>query len=259
MVAAVGKSLEALMRQLSVKAILFCMLMTLGPTSAWAAGNEIQLRSTLTKDEFHSLSRELGFALSYFPLAPAAPLGVTGFDIGIEATAVDISERSSYWQKAVKDGNPPSMLIVPKLHAQKGLPFNLDVGIIYSTVPDTNISLLGGELKWAFIEGGVAMPALALRGSYTKLLGVDELDLDTYGADLSISKRALFMTPYAGIGAVWIKSSTDSRLLATQFNETQSLTKAFVGLKMHLPLFSLVAEADFSTVAAYSLRANLSF
>ncbi len=247
------------MRQCLVKGVLFCVLVALGPTSAWAAGNEIQLRANFTKDEFHSLSRELGFALSYFPLAPAAPLGITGFDIGIEATAVNISEKSSYWQKAVKDGDPPSMLIIPKLHAQKGLPFGIDVGVIYSMIPNTDISLLGGELKWAFIEGGPLMPALALRGSYTKLLGADELDLDTYGADLSLSKRVLFMTPYAGIGAVWIKSSTDSRSLATQFSETQSLTKAFVGLKLHLPLFSLVAEADFSTIAAYSLRANVSF
>ena len=82
------------MRQRLVKGVLCCVLVVLGPTSAWAAGNEIQLRSDFTKAEFHSLSRELGFALSYFPLAPAAPLGITGFDIGIEATAVNISEKS---------------------------------------------------------------------------------------------------------------------------------------------------------------------
>lgn len=247
------------MRQRLGMAILFFMLMTLGPTSAWAAGDEIQLRASLTKDEFHSLSRQLGFALSYFPLAPAAPLGVTGFDMGVEVTTVNISEKSSFWGKAVKDGDPPSVLIVPKLHVQKGLPFGIDVGAIYSRIPNTDISLLGGELKWAVLEGGIAMPAVAVRGSYTKLLSVNEMDLDTYGVDLSISKRVLFITPYAGIGEVWIKSSTDARALTTQFRETQNLTKAFAGLKIHLPLLSLVAQADFSTISAYSLRASFSF
>jgi len=247
------------MRQRQGKAMLFVMLMMLGPASAWAAGDAIQFRANLTTDEFHSFSRQLGFALSYFPLAPAAPLGVTGFDIGLEATTVNISEKSSFWRKAVKDGDPPAVLIVPKLHVQKGLPFRIDVGAIYSRIPNTDISLLGGELKWAVMEGGITMPALSVRGSYTKLLGVNEMDLDTYGMDLSISKRVLFITPYAGIGEVWVKSSTDSRSLTTQFRETQNLTKAFVGLKIHLPLLSLVAEADFATVSAYSLRASFSF
>ena len=35
-------------------------------------------------------------------------------------------------------------------------------------------SLLGGEVQWAMLEGGVAEPALAIRGHYSKLLGVAE-------------------------------------------------------------------------------------
>ena len=100
---------------------------------------------------------------------------------------------------------------------------------------------------------------MAIRGSYTRVLGGSDIDLETYGVDLSISKRVFFMTPYAGVGEVWIRSSTDSRALTTQFKETQNLSKAFVGVKFHLLLLSLVAEADFSTISAYSLRANFSF
>ena len=36
------------------------------------------------------------------------------------------------------------------------------------------------------------MPAVALRGSYTKLLGVSDMDLNTYGLDLSASKGIAF-------------------------------------------------------------------
>lgn len=242
-----------------VRNVILSLALAIIPAVARAGGNDITLNTTLTKDEFNSLSRELGFAASYFPLAPAAPLGITGFDIGIEATAVNISEKSSFWQKAVRSGSPPSVLILPKLHAQKGLPLNFDVGAIYSAVPNSNISLVGGELKWAMLEGGILMPAIAIRGSATKVLGSSEVKADTYGVDLSISKRILLVTPYAGVGEVWIRSSTDSQSLPVQFSQTQNLTKAFVGLKLHLPFTSLVAEADFATIAVYSLRANFSF
>ena len=242
-----------------LRTIVLTVALTMLPAVAGAAGNDFTLNAALTRDEFHSLSRELGFGLSYFPLAPAAPLGLLSFDIGIEATFVNISEKSGYWQKAVRSGDPPSWLVVPKLHAQVGLPFNFDVGAIYSIIPDSNLSLVGGELKWAVVEGGVLMPAIAIRGSGTKVLGSSEVSLETYGVDVSISKRILLVTPYAGVGQVWIKSSTDSRALATQYSDTQNMTKAFVGLKLHLLFSSIVVEADFSRIAAYSLRANFSF
>src|SRR2546426_5323388 len=90
------------------------------PATARAAGNDIQLSGTLTREDFRSLTRQLGFAASYFPLAPAAPLGILGLDAGVEATAVKIAKDSSFWQRAVGNGNPPSYLAIPRLHVQKG-------------------------------------------------------------------------------------------------------------------------------------------
>jgi hypothetical protein len=235
------------------------------PGIGWAAGNDIQPSGTLGREDFRLLTRQLGFAASYFPLAPAAPLGILGFDAGIEATAVNISQNSGFWQKAVRDGAPPSYLVVPRVHVQKGLPLNLDVGASFTTIPFTNISIIGGEVKWAVVEGGVLMPALAVRLSGTKLFGGSEVGLETYSADVSISKGVLFFTPYAGIGQMYVNSRTDSAAIraanGVDFRETETLTKTFVGLKISPPVFpfSLVAEADFATVAAYSLRLNFSF
>ncbi len=230
-----------------------------------AADNDIHLSTTLTREDFRDLTRQLGFAASYFPLAPAAPLGILGFDAGVEATAVKISQNSSFWRNAVQDGNPPTYLVVPRLHIQKGLPLNLDIGASYAAVPSTDISIIGGEIKWAILSGGVVAPAVAVRISGTKLIGGSEVHLETYSADLSISKGFLFLIPYAGIGQVLVNSRTDSANVraanGVDFRETQNLTKWFVGLKIAPPVmpFSLVAEADFSTVAAYSIRANFSF
>lgn len=235
----------------------FLFIMTSTATPAFSAKFDVNLTgTTLSQDEFKNLSTEAGLALSYLPLSPAESLGILGFDIGAEVTAANIREDRSYWRKVTPD--PPSYLVLPKLHVQKGLPFGFDIGAVYSKVPQSNISMVGGELKWAFLSGNAIYPAVAVRGSYTKLLGVSDLDLQTIGADLSISKGMAFVTPYAGIGQVWIKSKEKVEALSLR-QESLNLTKGFVGVKISLLIVNLVAEADFSKIPLYTLRLNIGF
>lgn len=229
-------------------------------SQAWGIDADISLDTftldPLSQREFKDFSSELGLAISYIPAAPAEPLGIMGFDIGIEATAADIREDHSHWTKITRD--PPSILIVPKIHAQKGLPFGFDIGAVYSKVPQSNISMIGGEIKWAYLSGNTALPAIALRGSYTKLMGVSDLNLDTFGADISVSKGLAFVTPYAGYGQVWIRSKEKSDFLDLE-QENISLAKPFVGVKISLLLINLVLEADFSEIPLYTGRLNVGF
>ncbi|MEO5657770.1 MAG: DUF6588 family protein [Nitrospiria bacterium] len=226
--------------------------------AAHAANYDIAFPSSgYAQSEFRDFSEQVGLAIAYVPLAPAEPLGLLGFDVGVEFTAVKIDRNESYWTKLMPD-TPPRYLPVPKLHAQKGLPFGIDVGLVYSKVPSSNIGMLGGELKWAILKGTLATPALAVRASYTTLTGVDYLDVSTYGADLSVSKGFAFITPYLGIGQVWIKSSSDAPGLGLQ-DESIAAPKMFVGAKLSLMVLSVAAEADYSKVPSYSLRLSLSF
>lgn len=227
------------------------------PVSALDLDIDLGLGPTLlSQEEFKDLSEEMGLALSYLPLSPAESLGILGIDIGVEVTAANIREDHSYWTKVTED--PPSQIILPKLHIQKGLPFGFDIGAVYSKVPQSNVSMVGGELKWAFISGNAVWPAVAIRGSYTRLLGVDDLDLETIGADLSISKGLAFVTPYAGIGQVWIRSKEKVSSLDLE-KESLSLTKGFIGVKISLLIINFVAEADFSKIPLYSGRINIGF
>lgn len=240
-------------------AIVFAgMIWALTAPSAWAGSNDIEIPLGYTQQFFHDLSEQIGLAVSYFPLAPAEPLGITGFDIGVEASFADIDDNEPFWQLAVPGQDPPSLIPLPKIHAQKGLPFGIDVGAIYATVPSSNVSLLGGEVKWAFLRGNLVLPALAVRGSYTTLLGVDDFNLQTYGVDLSISKGFGFVTPYLGVGQVWIKSSADVPLVNLS-DEEINVTKGFGGVKISFFLVNFVAEASFSTIPVYSARLNVGF
>ena len=100
---------------------------------------------------------------------------------GTKLQNVAILEKAS-------ESDIPSTLPVPSLRFVKGLPYNIDLGLSYSRVPSADLDLWGGELRWAILEGSAATPAVAVRGTYTKLSGVDQLKMHTYSADVSISK-----------------------------------------------------------------------
>lgn len=243
-------------KTLSIAVLAFFLVFLLSSITS-ADSKDIVLPTTgYSQGEFKDLSETLGLIISYSPLAPAEPLGILGFDLGIEVTAADVDQDASFLTQVISD--PPSYVVFPKLHAQKGLPFGIDLGVVYAKVPDSNIGLIGGELKWAFLKGSVATPAIALRGSYTSLLGVDTIELSTYGVDLSASKGFGFLTPYIGVGQVWIQSSSNVSSLNLS-DENLSRTKGFVGLKVKLILLSFVGEVEFANVMSYTLRANISF
>jgi hypothetical protein len=195
---------------------------------------------TLVQQEFRLLSEDLGAALSYKPLIPAEPLGITGFDIGIEASATDL-QSAQVLEDAIGEA-VPGILPIARLHAHKGLPFGIDVGVSYSSIPDLDVELWGGELRYAILKGGVAVPALALRGSFTKVQGVDQLDFETRAVDLSISKGFTLLTPYAGVGRVWVTSTP--KVTPGPVEEEFGLTKYFAGLNVALGIISVAAEAD---------------
>ena len=218
-----------------------------------AVAGDINNIQALSQPNFRLLSEDLGAALSYKPLTPTAPLGITGFDLGIAATSTKLQNSSVF---ATAGGGNHSSVIVPSLRLNKGLPFGIDVGVMYSSVPSTNIRLVGGELRYAIVPGGAAMPAIGVRGSYTKLTGVDQLDFDTKGLDLSISKGFLMFTPYGGIGKVWA-SSTPNGIPALS-KESLSLNKVFVGANLNFGLTNLAFEGD-RTGKASSYGAKLGF
>ena len=238
-----------------MKKFIFALFITLITTSqVWAGKADIDLISIGAQSEFKKLSRELGLAVAYKPTAPAEPYGLLGFDIGVEVTFVDIDNKASYWENV---SDMPSLLPIPKLHVIKGLPFGIDVGAIYSEIPSSDISLIGAELKWAFIEGNVALPAVAVRGTYTKLDGVDNLDFSTKGIDLSVSKGFAMLTPYGGVGKVWIESEPDSTLSLEKENISE--TKFFAGLRVSLGLLNMTAEAEFAEIPSYTLKLSAGF
>ena len=231
----------------------FCALLCF--TQSSLAANDISTLGDLTQAEFRILSEDLGSALSYKPVTPAEPLGVSGFDVGLVVSSTDMKRSSQALSKSSNNGSSIRNLYVPKLQIAKGLPFNLDIAAFYSSIPSTNIKLFGAELRYAILAGGVATPAVAIRGSYTKLSGVAQLAFDTKGLDVSISKGFALFTPYAGIGRVWTSSTPNVAGLAA---ESFSQGKVFGGINMNFGLTNFALELD-KTGSANSYSAKLGF
>ncbi|HEY8369731.1 MAG TPA: hypothetical protein VIM86_10495 [Thermodesulfobacteriota bacterium] len=239
--------------------VLLVTVVLLGALGGQARANDVSVRD-LTQEQFRELSTEVGLAITPYQLRPAEGLGFPGFDLGAEVTAVEINRSRSYWQEAVDDPDDlPSFLPVPKLHANVGLPLGIDLGGYYGAVPGSNVRLYGGDVKWAVIRGGVVWPALAVRGAYTKLDGVDDLDLDTKSLDASLSKGFGPLTPYVGAGRVWMEAEPRGAAAGVLERETEQEDRVFVGLRLRALLVSAVAEASFAKVPAYTLRLNVSF
>ena len=230
-------------KSLSTIAVLACFA-----TSASAATINM---TNLTGGQaaFKAFSEDMGAALSYKGVTPPTALGVTGFDIGVEVTS------SSLQSPAFKQvsGGTTSTILVPKLHVAKGLPMGFDVAAFYSSIPTTNISLMGAELRYAILDGGMTMPAVGVRGSLSKLSGVNGWDLNTKGLDISVSKGFLMFTPYAGVGKVWTNSTA-----APFASESLSQNKIFAGLNANMGLTNFALEYD-KTGSVPSISGKIGF
>jgi hypothetical protein len=238
-----------------MRSVRFSLLVgLLAASPAWA--QEIDQLQDLAQAQFRLLSEDLGAALSYHAQIPAEPLGITGFDIGVGVTATRM-QNAAVLQDATSD-DADTTLYVPTIRVHKGLPAGFDIGLTYASIPGSNIRYTGGELRYAILEGGTGSPAIAVRGSLTRLSGVDQLAFDTRGLDISISKGFGFLTPYAGIGRVWIES--DPRGTGGLQKEEFELTKVFVGIGMNFAVLNLNVQADKTGDAtSYSLKLGWRF
>jgi len=218
---------------------LIAAIVLFSATTAQAASfNTLDL---LSQDDFEELSGNLAAAVQYRGVTPPEPLGILGIDVGLSVSYTTIDSDRIFDLASEGDFDVPA-LALPRLTVHKGLPFNIDVGASLSAAPGTDIQVLGAEIRYAIIEGGIALPAVGVRASGTILSGVDEIDMENFGLDISISKGFLLFTPYAGIGVIRTTVTPNGE---TELEEaTISETKTFAGLNVNLGLLNLVFEAD---------------
>ena len=116
----------------------------------------------------------------------------------------------------------------------------------------------GLHAKYALLEGGIVMPAIALRTSYSRLGGVSQMDLNNLAFDALISKGFVGFTPYVGVGTVHSKAKVNG--LSNVHDERFRQAKSFVGVSMNMVWFNLSAEYErVGSASNIGVKAGLRF
>jgi hypothetical protein len=208
--------------------------------------------SALNQAEFLALSKDLAAVTSTKAIEPAAPLGISGFDVSGSA-AVTQTKAGSAWTKV--SGDNSENLVHTKLAISKGLPGGWDVGGFMSKVGSTNVSVAGVHVKYALLQGNAITPAIAIRGSHSRMSGVSGMQLNNTGLDLLISKGFVGFTPYVGVGTVHTSATASGKS-----DESFTQSKSFAGVSWNVLLLNLSAEYDRTGKnATVGLKAGLRF
>lgn len=238
------------------KLLIGCLLLMM---TSLSFAQDIEVSGAMTDQDFKDFALELGSAISFTPMSPAEPLGITGFDVSLEVTAADINDGEDYWENMSADNDPSAFLMFTKLHAMKGLPYNIDIGAMVGSVANSNAKAWGLEIRYAILEGTAATPAVGVRGTYSHMTGVDDVDLQQYSGDLLISKGFLMFTPYAGVSIFKLlaKETTDEIDVDT-VDEYQF--KGLLGVQVTpFPFLSVKAETVVGTIPQYNLSVGVKF
>jgi hypothetical protein len=228
-----------------------------------AAASDVSFNRTYTQQNFRDFSEEIGSVLLYRSIGPAVSLGITGFNLGVEMMGSDINENKDYWKKAVSDGNPPSYLVNSRISFIKGLPLDFDVGVVLGKILDPDIPYFGGEVRYAIVKDRALIPGVTIRGSYSQTFNVDQLDLKTYGLDLSVSKGfgvGIKIIPYAGLGVSWVSSKAGHLTSGLSLDKEEfSKTHGFLGARLEMGILAITAEVDYGVIPSYNLQLGLAF
>lgn len=209
----------------------------------------------LSQDRFEELAENLGAATHYKGVTPAEGLGIIGFDVGVVLSSTDID--SDLFDEASEGSFDGSSFNLARIQLHKGLPFGLDIGASISQGIDNDATVLGAELRYNLLDGGIVSPSVGIRASYSQMEGIDDLDVNNAALELTVSKGFLMLTPYAGIGMV--RTTADPAAETGLSEESVDLEKLYVGLTINLGL-AITLEADQTgDISTYSAKAGIRF
>lgn len=206
-------------RRLLPHAALIGTALALAPRSVWAGKYDLDLTrlgtvtgTGIVQDDagFRSLASELGTVMAPRPVDPADSLGLSGFAISADVGINTISNGASYWDRT-SDGRADRVAPTLQIIGRKGLWPGIELGGGATHMFDSRMWAITGYAKAALHEGfhHLPIPTIAVRGSFSRLLGAKDLSLTTAAPAVEISHvfglgQTFSLTPYVGYEALFI-------------------------------------------------------
>ncbi|MCX6117049.1 MAG: hypothetical protein NT027_05885 [Proteobacteria bacterium] len=131
----------------------------------------------------------------YSPLEGAGSHGSLGLGIGVgtgfhqspehrQLIAEQFQERDQFDKRGNNSFN--DTYLVPRLFIHKGLSIPIDFGASFAKMPATSASSVASYMQWTVFES-FALPAISMRGKYSRLMGLPSTEFQSLGLEGTIS------------------------------------------------------------------------
>jgi hypothetical protein len=217
---------------------------------------------SLTQAQWKTFVQQVGAISSFKSLASTETLGAMNFRVGIEYGRTPVDQHNPAWINTFvhPDADCPlgDAVSYPALRAQMGVSGDVDVGASWTKSPEANYGMVGGEVKYRFLQESETLPAAAVRGSVIILTGVSDFTLDIYGIEVLVSKTFGAFSPYAGFrGNLAVGTETTSKVdLAT---ESVVVPQGYAGVSCSMWKLNIAAEYDIAAVSTFALSIGFRF
>lgn len=207
---------------------------------------------SLTQAQWSKFTRQASAIVSFKSLGPAETLGKMHFKIAIDHSSSPVDQHDPAWintftHPSTRNCPLGDVIRIPTIRAEMGVADNIDVGGYWTTAPDANYGLVGGELKYGFLQHSEKLPSVAVRTSASILTGVPDFNMTIYGVDLLASKKIRVVTPYVGFREI-LSIGTETTSKVDLDRETIPITQGYAGVVYSLWKVRLAAEYNVSFV-----------
>lgn len=223
---------------------LLAVLITLALSAAWTpAAAAWDVRDDAPAGQFRLFHQAFATGLYAPPRHSAVPLGWVGFDVYADVSVLPDFGGSDFADSVLRGSLPGDALAVTRIGARKGLPLNLNVGLSYGQVVDSDLEVLTADVQWSLLEGSAVLPAVAVRASYSDLSGSDAFDLQQLGVDLYVSKGFAVVSAFGGASLIRSESTLNRRFGDT-LSEESTDEIFFAGVAFNLLAAKLTATVE---------------
>ena len=222
------------------------------------------LNKDLTQKDWHQFAREAGLVVYYRPMTSAKPMGVGNIELAITNMATSIDDRDDAWNDTFSHPDSTHWLFsggalgFPGMNARAGITDKIDVGMYFTKNPNANYGIYGGQLQYNLLYDLTNRMAAAIRVSFARLFGPEDLNLGIYGLDLIVSRDVNRFSPYAGI-STYLSSVQATTSKVSLDDENIIALQGMIGVTTHVSALRLGLEMNFAEVNTSSFLIGYDF
>jgi hypothetical protein len=164
---------------------------------------------------------EYAMALAPTGMHPARTTGYGGVELAFFTQFTTVSADQSFWQKGTEGaptatGNygltnptPDSLFALFGLTARKGLPYGFELQGSIAYVNHTQLSVLGGGIRWSPFEGFRPYVDVSVGGYVNTMAGTNKMHITVPSVEAHVSRaftisRNAMIQPYVGWQMLWL-------------------------------------------------------